>query len=91
MFKIKIGDNILSIDVTEPEEGNKLIMSNEDRALLAKIATLHGFRGIGISPNSLCPLDFARGLNVAKIDFEVIEGQEILDKFVNEPNPDIIW
>ena len=91
MFKVKIGDNTLSIDVTEPEEYNELLMANEDPELRTEIGLLHGFRGLTIGEGRLCPLDFARGLNVAKIDFQIVEGQEILDKFVNEPNPDVIW
>ena len=90
MYKIKVGDNILSIDVDEADGGEwkKLIMLKEDPVLRARIAELRGFRGLRIGNGLMCPLDLRIGLRNAKIPFEILEDVELVEREYPEG---IIW
>jgi hypothetical protein len=80
MFVVKTKNHVISIDSDHPDKVAPLVIEGDNpNEIRGWIATMCGFRGIGLDGESEAPLDLNSGLIKSKTPFEILEGEEILD------------
>jgi hypothetical protein len=78
MIRIEIDDAVLSLKSAHPEEGSPPYWSGDSTELAKWLPSRYGMFGhyVGDYP---APMDVVHALIVAKKEYQVLEGQEILD------------
>jgi hypothetical protein len=80
MFKISAMKHLFSIESIEPETPGKVSIEGIAPILAATwIESLYGMYGHGLDSKMERPIDLFMGISQSGLDYEIIEGHEILD------------
>jgi hypothetical protein len=92
MLVVKVRDHVVSIDSDHPDKPAPLQIEGDNPDEIRRwISGMCGFRGIGLDGESEAPSDLIAGLCVEKADFEILEGEEILDIPTEELPAGAVW